>query len=147
MEFDTQNLGSYLTDHEKEAKEGVWKDYQGGIRIRILRAGGTNKKFHRLRNEALRPHQRQFVRGTIDPETVNQILLDVFSRSIVVDWQNVKDIEGNDVSCTPENVRSLFAAVPDLFDDVQEDANRMANFALERAEQAGETLGNSQPGR
>jgi hypothetical protein len=143
MEFSKEGLESYVTDSELEATQGVWREYGSGIRIRILRAGGSNKKYERIGSAILKPYQRQISRGTIDSDVTRTLLRELYAKAVVVDWIGVKDIKGNDVPCTSENVEGLFEAVPDLFDEVMTDATTIATFADEEVVSAVEELGNS----
>ncbi len=142
MQFDKSSLRDFIPDSDKESVSGVWIEYPGGIRIRILRAGGTNEKFKRATSAALKPYRRQIERDMISNEVVTDLARRVYSLHIVVDWQNVRDIDGNAVPCTPSNVYEFFKAVPELFEDIQRAAVNLANFVEDEAEEAGRQLGN-----
>lgn len=142
MKFSTTGLESYLSNEDLEARTGVWLQFPGGIRIKVLRAGGSNVKYQRVGSAVLKPYSRQISRGTLDVEVTSGLMRDIYSKAVVVDWEGVKDVEGNDVPCTPENVRDFFEAVPELFDEVVEAATRIATFSQEQSDEAGEELGN-----
>lgn len=142
MRFDRSGLEGYITDREVESQVGVWlPPFPGGRRFKVLRAGGANKKFSRAFQQAIKPYRRQLDKGTLDPETSDQIMREVYARHIVVDWDGIKDDTGKTVPCTPENVEAFFAAFPELFSDVVAYASEMATFAEENLEEAKETLG------
>jgi len=142
MQFSKKGLEAYMTDSELESKDGVWREYGRGIRIRILRAGGSNRKYERVGSAILKPYQRQISRSTMDPELSTALLREIYSKAVVVDWSGVRDLDGNDVPCIPENIEGFFEAVPDLFDEVMADASAMATFAQEQVDAAVGELGN-----
>ena len=62
---------------------------------------------------------------------------DIYAKTIILDWEVIQDgkpkkgIEGRDGSVLPfnyENVRQAFMDLPNLFIDIQEQANSIANF-------------------
>ena len=141
MQFDKTGLDDYLTDETLESEVGIWLKFPGGRRFRVLRAGGSNKKFLRALNSAIRPHKRAMDRGTMDMETSDEIMRTIYAKHVVVDWDGIKDAQGKKVPCTPENVAEFFKAFPNLFSDVTTLATDMAQFSEERIQEAKETLG------
>lgn len=141
MQFDKTGLGDYLTDETLESEVGIWLKFPGGRRFRVLRAGGSNKKFLRALNAAIRPHKRAMDRGTMDVETSDEIMRSIYAKHVVVDWDGIKDEKGKKVPCTPENVAEFFKVFPNLFSDLTTLATDMAQFSEDRIEEAKETLG------
>lgn len=143
MKFDKAVLADYITDADREATTGVWRAYGPKVRLKILRAGGANKRFERIRDNLLKPYRKKLLRGTLDPDTTMDVMRESYARAIVLDWEGVTDENGELVPCTPENVEELFLQVPALFDEVVEDSTSLATFAEGEAEDAEEALGNS----
>lgn len=125
------------TDKEAEVN-GVEIDY-GTFSITIARAGGANKKYTRALEAASKPYRRAIQTGTIQTETLNNILREVYAKTVVLSWKNVKDSNGQEVPCTVEGITWLFKELPDLFEDIQAQAS---NLALFRTQKLDEELGN-----
>jgi hypothetical protein len=142
MQFDKSGLEGYITDKEIESEVGVWlPPFPGGRQFKVLRAGGSNRKFSRAFQQAIKPYKRQLDKGNLDPDVSDALMREVYSRYIVKDWRGINDVDGNPVPCTPENVAEFFQAFPELFSDVVSYATEMATFSEENLEEAKETLG------
>lgn len=142
MKFDTTGIESYITDPESEAVKGSWLNFPGGRRFRVKRAGGANKKFTRAFNAATRPYKRQMDAGTMDDDLGDEIMRDLYARTIIMDWEGIKDAEGNDVPFTQDNVKAFFAQFPELFNEVVKLSNDLNTFAEYKVREAEEALGN-----
>lgn len=131
--------GAFKTDKGLE-QAGVYLDY-GKFRVKVARAGGSNKAFARLLEAKLRPYQRAIKTETIDPELAEKIMLDVYARTVVVGWETkvekdgkeewqplLQNAQGDLVKPSPEAIAELFKALPDLFADIQEQTNKAAIF-------------------
>lgn len=125
----------FQTDEDLEVS-GIWLDY-GDFRIKIASAGQGNKKYVRYAEKALKPVRRAMQAGALSNERSLSIMSDIFAKTIVIDWQvkvegNWKTgIEGPDGEIVPfnyENVKKVFEDLPNLFIDIQEQANSIANF-------------------
>lgn len=133
----------FKTD-EKVEKEGVWLEYGSAgedkpVRIKIARAGGTNSKFLQLLEKRSKPYRRQIQTETIDPKVAENLFMDVYAEAVVLGWENVTAADLGETHETPleftkENCLKLFKALPDLFADLREQANRVALFRLETRE-------------
>lgn len=134
----------FQTDDRTE-REGVWLDY-GDFRIRVSRAGGSNKRYQKALEEESRQHRRAIDLGIMDNDLAEDLLRRVYAKTVVRGWQ-VKDeqgewqdgIEAEDGSLMPvteENVLATFRELPDLFADVQEQASRIALFRAKAREEA-----------
>lgn len=110
------------------------------IRIKIARAGGRNTAFSKALERATRPYRKAIQTGTLDNKTADNLYKDVFAETVVLGWVNVEDQDGKAMEFTKENVVKLFNDLPDLFNDLREQA---ANVALFREEVLENDLGNS----
>lgn len=125
----------FETDEDLE-NAGIWLDY-GDFRVKIASAGQGNKKYVRYAEKALKPIRRAMQAGAVSNERSMAIMSDIYAKTIVLDWQVKGDagwkpgIEGRDGEVLPFNkdeVQKVFEALPNLFIDVQEQANAISNF-------------------
>lgn len=116
------------TDHEME-KRGIWLDY-GIFRLLVARAGGSNAKFARVLESVSKPYRRAMDLGALPNEKALEILIVVYARSIVLDWEGpgLVDTKGQPLEYNEANIIWLFNQFPDLFTDVQAQVNKMENF-------------------
>lgn len=101
------------------------------IGIRVARAGGANTAYLRRAEAVLRPYRRQIQTDTMDRGLIDELTRQLFAETVVKGWENVQDEDGTDLPFTVENCVALFAKLPDLFTDVQEQSQRAALFRTE----------------
>jgi hypothetical protein len=142
ISFDRKGLDNYVTDRDAEL-EGVWLQFPEGRKLLIRRAGGANKRYQRVAQTAIKPYRRALDRGTLDPEDSDRVMREVYSKTIVADWDGIKDGEGHDVECTPSNIVAFFNAFPEIFADVMDYATELSTFAEQEITEAQEILGES----
>lgn len=125
----------FETDEDLETT-GIWLDY-GDFRLKVASAGQGNKKYVRYAEKALKPIRRAMQAGAVSNERSLAIMSDIFAKTIVLDWQVKVDdawksgIEGRDgdiLQFNYDNVIATFSALPNLFMDIQEQAQSIANF-------------------
>jgi len=128
----------FKTDKSIETA-GVWLEYgenaQGKpVRIRIARAGGANEQFSKTLDRLTKPVRRAIQTETLSQKQGRKMMIEAYAQSVVLGWENV-DIEesenGPEIKNAPftkENVIRLFTDLPDLFDDIQEQARKSALF-------------------
>lgn len=121
------------TDKDLEAGRGVTLQYPG-FSITIHRAGGTNKKFAQILDQKMKPFRQRFERGLLDDETSFRILLETYAEAVVIGWKDVVDQDGKIMEFNVANVVKLFNDLPDLFDDVKSQSNKVAVFRKEQEE-------------
>ena len=134
--------GLFATDAKTE-REGVWLNY-GEFQIRAARAGGSNKKYQKTLEELSRSHRRAIELGIMDNDVAQDILREVYAKSVITGWQTKQDEEWVDgilldediIPFTRENVVAAFRAVPDLFEAVQADASSIALYRAGLREEA-----------
>jgi len=149
----------FKTDESLEVK-GVVIQY-GSSRVRIARAGGANLAYKKSLEKEMKPHRRALAANVMENEQALPILQRVFAKHIVVDWNEeclvdgkrvwVRGINPDDAGqgkvepeelaesllpLTPENVLLVFAELPELYADLQEQANGHALFREEVNEEA-----------
>ena len=136
--------GQFKADQDLETA-GITLDY-GEFRIKVARAGGSNTKFSKVFEKYSRPYRRSIQLETITEEQSNEIMYMAFADAVVLDWevrQKTEDKNGNEkivwkrgieaadgsvIAFNRENVIATFIALPDLFTDIYEQANKLALF-------------------
>ena len=110
------------------------------VRFKIARAGGANTAFAKALEKATKPYRKQLQAGLLDDRTADRLYREVFADTVVLDWENVTDSDGNLLEFTKENVLKVFKDLPDLFLDLREQSN---NVGLFREDVREGDLGNS----
>jgi len=128
--------------------EGIVIDY-GNDRVKIARAGGANKKFAKLLERLTKPFRRAIAVGAFDDDRAMGLLQTVYAKTVILGWEvnqgtdaNPKWVKGIDpkdagqsgkelLKVTPENVMRVFKHLPDLFIDLQQQAQAGALFRAE----------------
>lgn len=132
----------FKTDGKLETK-GVQIDY-GSFRVTIARAGGKNKKFDKILEARTKIYRRSIQTETMDKDLGDEVLRTVYAEAVILNWETrvddkfKKGIEGPKGELLPVNTKNLvatFEALPDLFDDLREQANRIAIFRQEILEE------------
>lgn len=132
----------FATDKTLE-KTGVWLDY-GDFRILVARAGGSNTKYEKTLEVASRPHRRGLATGTISVKILRAVLISVYAKAVVLDWnvkvdgdwrQGIHQPDGSVGEFSEAAVVEAFTALPDLFADVQSQAEQVSIFKPEVLEE------------
>ena len=127
--------GQFQTDTNLES-QGIVIDY-GTFRITVARAGGANKRFAKTLEAKTKPFKRAIQTDTMDNERGLEILRETYAEAVVLNWETKKDgvfvqgIESQDGGILPfnkENVVFTFQNLPDLFTDIQQQAEKSALF-------------------
>jgi hypothetical protein len=124
----------FQTDAQLE-KDGVYIEYGNNekghpTRFLIARAGGANTHFQSASEHETKPYRRMMQNDMLTPEIANKILMNVYSKAVVKNWEGVLDEDGNDFPFSQSNVIILFTKLPDLFKDIQAMAAQGSNFRL-----------------
>lgn len=119
---------TFGTSADLENGKGIDLDYGDDGVIVIHRAGGANKKYTSVAAQKLKPYTRKLQNGTADPEAINKVMAEIYAESVIIGWRGVKDENGKDLKFTKENVVKLLIDLPDLFEDIQEQATKISNF-------------------
>lgn len=91
----------FATDQDNE-KSGVWTELGDNSKLKLRRAGGSNKEFEVLQTELTKPFQKRIrLSGGSIPNTLlstmRKISVECFSKTVVCGWQTkIKDEEGNE---------------------------------------------------
>lgn len=148
----TSMYAAFKTNQNVE-QEGVWVDY-GQFRVRVARAGGSNKKFSRIFETKMRPYQRALKTETIDNDTVARLLREAYVDGIITGWQTKKKAEdgktdvwkdvvvlpdGSEVPSTKDAWLKVLEETTELFLDIQ---NMSTTLSLYRDEVLEANAGN-----
>jgi len=117
----------FSTDADVESK-GLVIDYGDGIRLRIARAGGSNKAYLRAVEKLSRKYRQQIQLDIISGDESAELFREIYAETIVLGWEGVTDREGKAVPFSRDACIKLFEDLPDLFDDVFRQARRMDLF-------------------
>lgn len=140
MALDFDGFDDYTTDENLESGEGVRVEYDDGRAFIIHRAGGSNRKFTKLLQAKMKPHERKLQMGTLPEDVAERIMRECYAKAIVIGWDGIT-AGGKKVPFSPENCMALFEAKPEVFRAIQRDANDLALFRREVQE---ENAGNSE---
>jgi len=125
----------FETDEDLE-NSGIWIDY-GDFRVKIASAGQGNKKYVKYAEKALKPVRRAMQAGALSNERSQAIMSDIYAKTIILGWETmsekvlmpgIENREGEIIECNYENVKATFSDLPNMFIDIQEQANSIANF-------------------
>jgi len=135
----------FKTSPELE-QNGIVIDY-GSFRVRVARAGGTNKRFQRLLEAKIKPYRRAMATDTMDNDRGMEILREVYAEAVVLDWETKVDgkfekgIDNPDggklLPFNAKNVLATFNNLPDLFTDIKEQSDKAALFRETAREEEG----------
>jgi hypothetical protein len=122
----------FQTDKTAE-QEGIILNYGRFGKIRVARAGGSNKKFAKALEMGMRPHRSAGKAGLtglegLDDAVAEDILVRAFAESVVLGWEGVKGLDGKLIPFSKDNVIKLFKDMPDLFADVRDQSAQLAAF-------------------
>lgn len=133
------------TDKELE-KNGVVIDY-GEFRVTVARAGSANPKFVRTHEMLTKPVRRLIEQEALPRERELAIKRELYAKAVILNWEVnetkgdketwKQGIEGPDGTILPfneENVIATFENLPDLFVDLQIQANTMKLFLASNRE-------------
>lgn len=109
--------------------EGIIVDY-GTEKFRIARAGGANKKFLKAIQQTNRKYRKQLEHDLMEDELAEQIMREVYAKTIVLGWEGVTDRDGEPMEFSLENCIKLFVALPELYNDLREMATKADLFRL-----------------
>jgi hypothetical protein len=94
----------------------------------VARAARSNKTYKKGLEVAMRPYRRQIELETLADSTADEVLMDVFLDTILKGWQHVQDENGVPLAFNKENAKKLFTDLPDLYEQLLNDSQRVALF-------------------
>ena len=139
------NLYSQFKTDANLETSGIWLEYgttddNKPVRFKIARAGGSNKAFLKAIEKATRPYRKALQNNMMDNAVADRLFKDVFAETVVLGWENVKGPDDQLIPFSKANAIQLFTDLPDLFNDIREQANQASLYREELLEA---DLGNS----
>jgi hypothetical protein len=133
----------YKTDStvEKNGKELLFAD--GQIRVKLSRAGGANQKFEKILAANSKPFRRAIQAELLGNDKANELLMATYAEAVVNSWETLTEkedgteeyvtgiqLEGVDElqPVNKENILKVFKALPDLFKEMVDEANKITNY-------------------
>lgn len=136
------SLARIRTDVSSE-QEGVWVNYEHGIRLKIARIGNPSwKKFIR-KNRSLDQTLELMNGNGADADRAEEQTMEAVAHTVLTGWEGVTDDDDNEIPYSPEKALEFFQspALRDFYTDVIGFAN---NRNLYRERMRKETAGNSE---
>jgi hypothetical protein len=116
-------------------QEGIWLDY-GDFKIRIARAGGSNVNYAKALEKQAELNKTAIRTNTIKSAQSRALMIKVYATSVLLDWEDVQDENGQTLPFTADNAEKVLTDCPDLFDDIRAQAASLALFRRELLEEA-----------
>jgi hypothetical protein len=132
----------FKTDSKVE-REGILLDYGPNkdlpadadgnhpvIMIRIARAGGANEAYNKRIEALSKKHRRKIQNDAMEISELREMTQQAVADTVVLGWENVTDEDGNLMQFSRDNALKLFKQLPDLFNDIQEQAAKAQLFRV-----------------
>lgn len=100
----------------------------------VAREGGRNVQYQKVAEHIFKPYRRQIQHNQIDPEVLEKLLAEVYSKTVVKGWQGVEDENDEPLDFTEANVLKLLNDLPVVFDAIKEVARDYNQYLLEGLE-------------
>ncbi len=121
-----------LTPVDESAEiEGAELKYRG-VTLSIARA--NNKNFKRMFREALKPYKLEFEKGRMEDSVAEDLMIGCVAKTILVGWQNFKDVNGKEWKYSPQNAESLLRDDKDVYGAITEFSENIDNYIIEDLE-------------
>ena len=133
------------SDLQKE-NEGVWVDFEVGIRLKIARA--RNSAYRELMRKLTEPYRKTIRDGGMELEQLEDLLRQVRAKTILLDWENIEDKNGNSIKYSSEQALVFFndLELRDFYTFVITQSENMENFKKELVEDSEKNLPTSSDG-
>jgi hypothetical protein len=100
--------------------------------FKIARAGGANKRYTKVQTMLMKPNMALFRNSKdITPERmdlINEIAKKCFFETLLLDWRDVKNKQGEVVPFNRENAESLMKQLPNLYDFLMGESQALSTF-------------------
>jgi len=132
-------FNQFETDQDAE-KDGIWIEYgeneDGTIpAFKVSRMSKNNKRYSKALDRATRPHRRAIELETLKDDTAERVFMEVFVDTILMDWKNIQTKQGSEIALTKEKALEIFNALPELYEDLQNNARKASLFRQEALEE------------
>ena len=135
---------NYVSD--KLSREGIWVDINCGddcppARFKMAcKNASVNLVFAVALEQMLKENKRKIDQGTLTRKQDRMLMLKIFCKHILLDWENVTDKSGKKIPFNEENAIQVMSDLPVVYDYLRECSEDTSLFQHEEEE---EKLGNS----
>ena len=117
-------------------KEESWIDLPDDngvdVRFKLAYPNGSNCDFTKEFEKEIRPHRRRLRKGqVISTDIMREAKVKVFCKTVLKDWENVLDREGEPIPFSEDAAIQLLTALPVLYDILEAEASSISNFQTE----------------
>lgn len=128
----------YKTNEISE-QDGFWftigvNEHGDKESFKLARISDRNKSYQKKLAQKIKPYQRSITNNTMDRGLIRQIQIELFVEFILLDWTGLLDDEGNEILFSKDKALELLTELPDLYDDLDDQARDLSNFLLSRDE-------------
>lgn len=96
----------------------------------VRRAGGANVSYNKALDLATRPMRRAIAAGSASLESLNRVQRVAFIDTVLIGWENIKGPDEKEIPFSRDAATKLFNDLPDLFEDLQRQANTAQLFRI-----------------
>lgn len=132
----------FAMDEDAEQR-GMWFVFDG-FRVRLARAGGTNKRYMRTLERESKPVQVLIDNKLLKNDQANEMMKRVIAEAVVLGWETknaagewepgIESQSGELLPCTVANVLKTFDALPEVYEAINKQANDLSNYRVAELE-------------
>ena len=101
----------------------------------LARMGKSNKAYAKELDRQISPIRRQIQLNAVSESQSDAIMLDVFVKTVLLNWENVQDENNTNIIFSIENAKKLLTDLPDLYEELQSQAQNISLFKAEESEE------------
>ena len=115
------------------SQQGVWIDIDledGGkpMGFKLACLGRSNRKWASEASRVYRAHKRKIDAGLMSDEESIERSLKVFCNTVLLDWRNVDDEDGQPIQYSPDEGYKLLISCDKLYDYLLEESQEVSNY-------------------
>jgi hypothetical protein len=131
----------YETDEQAEQngveiKPGVINDNGTEAVFLVARIGGRNYEFTRIREQIMRPYQREVDAGTLPVKKRQELDVEIFCKANLKGWSNIYDRNNVLMPYSQKAAIALFGLLPDLYFEIAYQASKTDSYKALQLEDA-----------
>jgi hypothetical protein len=133
----------YKTEKKIEQDGKAFLFASGNLRLTLARAGGSNQRFEKILTANSKPFRRAIQAELLSNEKAQELMMRTYAEAVIRKWETLMPkedgtdefrdgmlVEGHEdlQPKTIDNMVKIFMAYPELFKEVQEEANKLSNY-------------------
>ena len=124
------NIEQIKSDLKKET-EGVWVEFELGIRLKIARA--RNVAYLESMRKIMEPRRKTIREGGMEIEELQDLLKQVQAKTVLLGWENIEDKDGESIAYSSDQALTFFndPELRDFYTFVVTQSENMENFKKE----------------